>query len=170
MAWDRARSGNCGKRSGKRVAVSRKTDLTMAANKTKPTRQSVAAFLKDKAGAAQLADCRKLLALFKELTGKPARMWGPSIVGFGAYHYVYPSGREGDAPLIGFSPRGREIVLYLCPYPQAKPLLKKLGPHKAGAGCVYIRSLEEVDQGVLKKLARASIGELRGRYPNRKAG
>jgi hypothetical protein len=137
----------------------------MAENKTKPTKVSVADFLKKKASADQLADCKELVKLFKEITGKAPKMWGPSIVGFDSYHYVYPSGREGDAPLIGFSPRGKELSLYMCPYLEAKPLLAKLGKHKAGAGCLYIRKLEDVDRKVLKQLAVASINELRRRYP-----
>jgi hypothetical protein len=135
-------------------------------NKTRPTKVTPAAFLAVKVkDPEQLASCRELIKLFRELSGKPARMWGPSIVGFGSYHYVYPSGREGDAPLIGFSPRGRELSLYLCPYLEAKPLLQKLGKHKAGAGCLYIRKLDDVDRGVLKEIARASIAELKRRYP-----
>jgi hypothetical protein len=135
-------------------------------NKTRPTKVTPAAFLAVKVkDPEQLADCRELIKLFRELTGKPAKMWGPSIVGFGSYHYVYPSGREGDAPLIGFSPRGRELSLYLCPYLEAKPLLRKLGKHKAGAGCLYIRKLDDVDRGVLEQLARSSIAELKRRYP-----
>ena len=142
----------------------------MAENKTRPTQSSVADFLKKKASAEQLADCKELVKLFKEITGKAAKMWGPSIVGFDSYHYVYPSGREGDAPLIGFAVRGKELVLYLAPHPEAKPLMAKLGKHKAGAGCVYIKQLDDVDRKVLKQIAVASIKELRSRYPARKAG
>jgi hypothetical protein len=137
----------------------------MSENKTKPTQISAAAFLEKKASAEQLADCKELVKLFKELTGKTPRMWGPSIVGFDSYHYVYPSGREGDAPLIGFSPRAKELSLYLCPGLEAKALLKKLGKHKAGAGCLYIRKLDDVDRDVLREVAQASIDELRRRYP-----
>jgi hypothetical protein len=137
----------------------------MPENKTKPTKVSVADFLKKKASAQQLPDCQELVKLFKELTGKAPKMWGPSIVGFDTYHYVYPSGREGDAPLIGFAPRKGEISLYMCPNLEAKPLLAKLGKHKAGAGCLYIKALEDLDRGVLRKLAQASITELRRRYP-----
>jgi hypothetical protein len=133
-------------------------------NKTKPTKLSVAAFLKKKASAEQLPDCQELVKMFKALTGKAPKMWGPSIVGFDSYHYVYPSGREGDAPLIGFSPRGRELSLYMCPYLEAKPLLAKLGKHKAAAGCLYIRKLDDVDRKVLLQIARAWISELRKRY------
>ena len=137
----------------------------MAENKTRPTRVSVAAFLKKSAKGQQLEDSQELVTLFRELTGKPGKMWGPSIVGFDSYHYVYPSGREGDAPLIGFAPRKGELSLYLVPGVEATGLLSKLGKHKAGQGCVYIKRLEDVDRGVLKALAKASIAELRRRYP-----
>lgn len=139
-------------------------------NKTQPTRVSVADFLAKKASAAQLADCKELVKLFKELTGKAPKMWGPSIVGFDSYHYAYPSGREGDAPLIGFAPRGKELVVYLYPNLKTKALFAKLGKHKSGAGCLYIKSLGDVDRAVLKKLAQGSIDELRRLYPARKAG
>jgi hypothetical protein len=136
----------------------------MGENKTKPTKVSVADFLSKRATPAQLADCRELVKLFREITGKPPKMWGPSIVGFGTYHYVYPSGREGDAPLIGFSPRKTELSLYLCPYLEARPLLENLGRHRAGAGCLYIKKLDDIDRKVLKRLAMASVAELRKRY------
>ncbi len=136
----------------------------MAENKTKATTVSVTDFLKKKASDAQLDDCKELTKLFRELTGKPPRMWGPSIVGFGSYHYVYDSGREGDAPLAGFSPRGKEIVLYVNAS-ASKALLAKLGKHRAGAGCLYLKSLADVDLAVLRKLAQASIEDLRARYP-----
>jgi hypothetical protein len=141
----------------------------MAENKTKPTSLNVGDFLAKKASPSQRADCRQLLKLFKETTGKSAKMWGPSIVGFGSYHYTYPSGREGDAPLIGFSPRGKELVIYLCQDDRAKKLLGKLGNHRSGAGCVYIKTLADVDREVLEQLAKASIAELQRRYPARKA-
>jgi hypothetical protein len=137
----------------------------MKQNKTKPTKVSVAAFLAKAAAGQRLKDCQELVRLFRELTGKPAKMWGPSIVGFDSYHYVYESGREGDAPVIGFSPRKPEIVLYLAPYPDDKDLKARLGRHKAGAGCLYVKNLDDVDRDVLKKLAKASIAELRRRYP-----
>jgi hypothetical protein len=137
----------------------------MAENKTKPTRLSVAAYLKKSATGQLLKDCQELVKLFRELTGKPAKMWGPSIVGFGSYHYVYPSGREGDAPLIGFAPRKNELSLYLVPGMEASDLLSRLGKHKSGKGCLYLRKLEDVDRRVLKALAKASIAELRRRYP-----
>jgi hypothetical protein len=137
----------------------------MAENKTKPTKVSVAEFLRKKATGQQLADSQELVKLFKELTGVPAKMWGPSIVGFGSYHYVYESGREGDAPLLGFSPRKPELVLYLAPYLDDKGLKQKLGKHKAGAGCLYIKKLDDIDRAVLRTLAEASVKVLREKYP-----
>jgi hypothetical protein len=134
-------------------------------NKTKPTDVSPAAFIAKVANEQQRRDCRELMKLFREVTGKPAKMWGPSIVGFGSYHYVYPSGREGDAPLIGFAPRKNELSLYLAPYVDDKGLKAKLGKHTAGAGCLHIKQLADVDRGVLSRLAKASIAALRKRYP-----
>jgi hypothetical protein len=137
----------------------------MAASKTKATNVSVAEFLAAKAAPAQLADCKELIKLFQGITGKPPKMWGPSIVGFDAYHYVYESGREGDAPQIGFAIRARELVVYLSPQPRSQALLAKLGKHKAGAGCVYFKTLDEIDRQVLKELSQASVEDLRRRYP-----
>jgi hypothetical protein len=137
----------------------------MAENKTKPTRVSVAGFLKKKASGQQLADSRELVKLFSEVTGKPAKMWGPSIVGFGSYHYVYESGREGDAPLLGFSPRKPLLALYLAPGLVDQGLKEKLGKHKGGGGCLYIKTLDDIDRLVLRKLAQASVKALRERYP-----
>ncbi|MEO8062961.1 MAG: DUF1801 domain-containing protein [Pseudomonadota bacterium] len=105
----------------------------MAENKTRPTSVSVAEFLKKKAAGPQLADSKALVKLFKEITGKPAKMWGPSIVGYGSYHYVYESGHEGDAPLLGFSPRKPEMVLYVAPYPDDQGLKMKLGTSPQGS-------------------------------------
>jgi hypothetical protein len=142
----------------------------MSENKTKPTQVSVAEFLKKKASADQLADCKELIKLFKEVTGKSPKMWGPSIVGFDSYHYVYESGREGDAPVIGFAVRGKELVLYLTLSNETKPLLVKLGKHKSSVACVYVKKLDDLDRDVLKKLSQAAVKELRRRYPARKAG
>jgi hypothetical protein len=134
-------------------------------NKTKPTKVSVAAFLAKVANEQQRKDSKELVKLFKELTGKPAKMWGPTIVGFGSYHYVYESGREGDAPLIGFSTRKPELVLYIPRYPDDEDLRAKLGKHKASAGCLYVKKLDDIDRGMLKRLAMKGIEELRKRYP-----
>jgi hypothetical protein len=140
--------------------------MAKSENKTKPTTVSPAAFVAAKAkDAQQLADARALTKLFKELTGKAAKMWGPTIVGFGAYHYVYPSGREGDAPLLGFAFRGSEIVLYVVAGTEAKSLLEKLGKHKSSVSCVYVKRLEDIHVDVLTRIAKASIAETRRLYP-----
>jgi hypothetical protein len=139
----------------------------MAENKTKATDVSVADFLERKAVGQQLIDSRILIKLFTAVAGKPARMWGPSIVGFGSYHYVYASGREGDAPLLGFSPRKPAIVLYVAPYAGDQALKRKLGKYRAGAGCLYVKKLEDIDLGVLRELGRASVKALRKRNPGK---
>jgi len=137
----------------------------MAESKTKPTKVSVAAFLKAKTAGQQLKDSQELVKLFKQLTGKPAKMWGPSIVGFGSYHYVYDSGHEGDAPILGFSPRKPEMVLYIPRFADDEALRAGLGKLKASAGCLYVKKLEDIDLGALKKLAIKGIAALRKRYP-----
>ena len=135
-------------------------------NKTQPTRVSVADFLK-KAKGQQLADSEELVKLFRDITGEPPKMWGPSIVGFGKYHYVYESGREGDAPLLGFSPRKPEIVLYLMAGRESEALMKKLGKFKSSVSCIYIKSLDDIDRVVLRQMAMASVKATRERYPSR---
>jgi hypothetical protein len=138
----------------------------MAENKTKPTRVSVADFLRKKTRGQQLADCQELVKLFRKISGKPPRMWGPSIVGFGSYHYVYDSGREGDAPLLGFAPRGTGLVLYtMCDQPTRKSLLGKLGKHTSSVSCVYVRKLDDIDRGVLERLAKSSMADTLSRFP-----
>ncbi len=131
-------------------------------NKTRPTRVSVADFLRKKTTGQQLADSRELVKLFRGISGAPPKMWGPSIVGFGKYHYVYASGREGDAPLLAFSPRKPLTVLYLGAAPRG--LRSRLGKHRGSGGCIYIKSLDDIDRGVLKKMATASMKALRKRY------
>lgn len=138
----------------------------MAENKTKPTRASVAGFLKGKATGEQLADSKLLVKLFSDVTGKPGRMWGPSIVGFGSYHYLYESGREGDAPLLAFSPRKPATVLYLSPGDDGRTLLKKLGKYKSRGGCLYVKRLADIDMAVLRKLAQLGVKTLKQRYPD----
>jgi hypothetical protein len=137
-----------------------------ATNKTRPTRVRVAEFLRKKARGRQLADSQELVKLFSDITGEPPKMWGPSIVGFGKYHYVYESGREGDAPLLGFSPRKPEMVLYVMVGRESERLKKKLGKHKSSVACIYIKSLDDIDRAVLKQMATASIAATRRRYPD----
>lgn len=135
-------------------------------SKTHATDASVEDYVASRASDAQKSDCRTLLALLGKLTGEKPRMWGPSIVGFGSYHYKYESGRSGESALTGFAIRGRELVVYLVAdgKDQAE-LLPKLGPHKLGKSCLYIKRLADLDPGVLQKLVAGSVAEVRRRYP-----
>lgn len=133
--------------------------------KTKPTTVSVADFIAAVPDAGRRADAEALSALLQAATGYPPVMWGPSIIGFGAYHYRYESGREGDAPLVGFSPRKANLVLYLAPGEDRDALLARLGKHKTGAGCVYLNRLEDVDRDVIIEMAKASVAHLKALYP-----
>ena len=105
------------------------------------------------------------MKLMHELTGAEPYMYGPSIVGYGTYHYKYASGHEGDAPLLAFSPRKPELVIYLYSEQLPQELLAKLGKHKATKGCVYIKKLEDIDRGVLKTLFKKSIALVKKAYP-----
>ena len=137
----------------------------MAANKTQPTELSVNAFI-DQLPDSQRADAQALVKLLQNATGEKPKMWGPSIVGFGAYHYKYESGREGDAPLVAFSPRKAATVLYnLTGFQGADALLAKLGKHSMGKACLNIKKLTDVDHAVLKELAVKGAAAVRTRYP-----
>ena len=129
----------------------------MAANKTKPTKVTPQAFIKKAASAQQQKDCAELVTMMREITGEPAKMWGPSIVGFGTHHYVSESGREGDICLTGFSPRKLSLVLYIGLALQDEALMSKLGKYKTGKGCLYIKKLDDVDRSVLKQLIAKSV-------------
>lgn len=135
----------------------------MPENKTKATTSSVAAFF-DALDPARRSDAKELLALMQQTSGEKPKLWGPSIVGFGSYHYRYESGREGDMPLISFSPRKAALVLYsMLDHPQAKVLLDKLGKHTTGKGCLYIKKLTDVDRSVLDTLIKNAVGRARAR-------
>jgi hypothetical protein len=126
---------------------------------------SVAAFLASVADERQRVDSERLIVLMSEATGEPAAMWGPSIVGFGSYHYRYASGREGDAPLVGFSPRKAALTLYTAADDDRRAeLLARLGPHKVGKGCVYVRRLSDVDEHVLVELIQAGVAFSRAQH------
>ena len=134
--------------------------------KTKPTPTSVADFIAAVDDPKRRADAGEACALLAEATGERPVMWGPSIIGFGAYHYRHASGHEGDAPLVGFSPRKANLVFYLSGCEERRDeFLSRLGKHKAGKGCVYVSRLGDVDAGVLKEMAAASAASLRTRYP-----
>ena len=125
----------------------------MAENKTRPTLASVETFLAGVADASRREDCQALLRLMRRVTGYQPRMWGPSMVGFGSYHYKYGSGREGDWFLTGFSPRKADLTLYITPgLDRYKGLLKRLGKHKTGRSCLYVKRLADVDLAVLTEL------------------
>jgi hypothetical protein len=134
----------------------------MSENKTKPTDASVSGFLAAIEDAQRREDCQTLLAMMAGITGKPAAMWGPAIVGFDTYHYKYASGREGDTAVTGFSPRKNDISVYLTAEgaDQAE-LLARLGRHKMGKSCLSIRRLSDVDLEVLEKLVTDSVAEVR---------
>ena len=137
----------------------------MAENKTKPTHANVEDYIASRANAQQRADCRELMALFKKVTRRSPRMWGPSIVGYGSYTYTYESGRTGEAPLAGFAIRGRELVVYLsCEGEEQRSVLSKLGKHKMGKSCLYFKQLADLDKSALEKLVVGSIAEVRQRY------
>jgi hypothetical protein len=138
----------------------------MAENKTKPTEQSVAAFIDALTDPTRRADAKALVKLMQSATGEKPKMWWPSIIGFGSYHYTYDSGREGDMPLIGFSPRKAATVLYnMTGFNDAEALLAKLGKHTTGKGCLYIKRLADVDQKVLEALTVKSVA-VRALHPS----
>ncbi len=134
-------------------------------NKTHATAASVDAFIDKQAKEEVRDDCRTLMKLMHELTGTEPYMYGPTIVGYGNYHYKYASGHEGDAPLLAFSPRKPELVIYLYQEVVGPELMAKLGKHKATKGCVYIKRLADIDLKVLKTLFQKSIVAVKKAYP-----
>jgi len=139
----------------------------MADNKTRPTKLSVAAFIDAITDSTRRADAKALVRLMQNAAVEKPKMWGPSIIGFGSYHYKYDSGREGDMPLIGFSPRKAATVLYnMIGSSDSKDLLPKLGKHTTGKGCLYIKKLTDVDQQVLETLIAKSLAATRARNPS----
>lgn len=137
----------------------------MAENKTKPTTASVEEFIASRANARQRADCPALMALLKRVTGEAPVMWGPSIVGYGVYRYTYASGHSGEAPVVGFAIRGRELVVYVTTDgDEQQALLSVLGPHRVSKACLYLKSLADVDMGVLERIVAGSVAEVRRRY------
>ena len=133
--------------------------------KTKPTSRSVAAFIEGVDNETRRKDAKSLLAMMKKATGEKPKMWGPSIIGFGEYHYKYESGREGDMLAVGFSPRKANMVLYVLGSLGAdEPLLKKLGPYKHGKSCLYVTSLDKVDTSVLEKIVAKSYKATKAKW------
>ncbi|RZL66213.1 MAG: DUF1801 domain-containing protein [Pedobacter sp.] len=138
----------------------------MADNKTTENDNSVTAFLNTVTDETKRRDSFDLVALFANTLSLQAKMWGTAIVGFGSYHYKYESGREGDAPLTGFSPRKDSFALYLSSeLKDREKLLASLGKHKTGKACVYIKKLGDIDTKILKQIITNSIADIKSKYP-----
>lgn len=134
-------------------------------NKTQPTSVSPTEFVAALEHPVRRADAETLLDIFADQTGMTARMWGPSIIGYGQYHYKYESGREGDMLMTGFSPRKANLVLYIIPgYSEMGDMLDRLGKHKIGKSCLYVNKLADVDIDVLKEIIVAGLEYVRANY------
>ena len=137
----------------------------MAKNKTIQTDASVEDFVSKVENEMRRSDSLRLIAIFKSITGFEPKMWGPTIIGFGTYHYKYASGHEGDAPLAGFSPRKDSLVIYFASDFKGKEnLLSKLGKHKSSKACVYAKKLDDLDIAVLEKMTKNSIAHITSLY------
>jgi len=137
----------------------------MAENKTKPTKLSVTEFISSIDDSRKRADVRKVAAMIREATGKRAKMWGTSIVGYGTYHYKYASGREGDFMIAGFSPRKQALSIYIMAgFSKYDTLMAKLGKYKTGKSCLYIKRLSDIDEKVLQRLINESVRYMRKNY------
>ena len=133
--------------------------------KTKPNRASVTAFIKSIDDPQKRADAEKVAAIMREITGSRAKMWGPSMVGFGRYRYQYESGHAGEWMLTGFSPRKQALTLYIMSgFGKYETLMKKLGKYKTGKSCLYVKRLSDVDETVLRRLITESVKHLRKTY------
>jgi len=132
----------------------------MAELKTKQTEASVTAFLNSVADEQKRKDSFEIVEMMRKATGMPPKLWGPSIIGFGSYHYKYDSGHEGDMCIIGFAPRKQNIALYIPGgIHKYDDLLEKLGKHKTGKGCLYINTLDKIDVDVLATIFKRSLAE-----------
>lgn len=141
----------------------------MAELKTRKTKASVGAFMDSIGDPRQRIDCRKIAAMMRKATGSRARMWGTSIIGFGSYCYSNSAGRNFEWMLTGFSPRKRSISIYIMPgFRKFEPLLEKLGRHKTGKSCLYLKRLDDVDEEILQKLIGDSVKLMRKTYPTKK--
>ena len=143
----------------------------MAENKTKPTGASVDAYLASRASPEQLADCKAIMAMCKRVTKLQPKLWGPSIVGYGSYSYTYESGHSGESCPVGFAVRGKEIVVYIMgEHREQAALLAKLGRHRMGKCCLYIKRLADLDAKVLETLIAGSFAECKRRWPDKGRG
>lgn len=138
----------------------------MARTKTRATDVAVGEFIAQVEDPQKRADSAVLIEMMSKMTGAPPKMWGPSIIGFGSYHYKYASGHEGDACLAGFSPRKAEFSIYLWPEPVEwrDALLAKLGKHRMGKGCLYVKRLSDIDLDILEQLIQRSVDTCRSTY------
>ena len=137
----------------------------MAENKTKPTKQSTAAFINSIEDKQKRADAKKLAAMMRKATGARGQMWGSSMVGYGQYHYQYASGREGDYMLTGFSPRKQALTIYIMAgFKNIDALMNKLGKYKTGKSCLYVKQLSDIDEKVLERLIVGSVKYMRKNY------
>lgn len=135
---------------------------SMRENQTVATRANVKAFLEKVIPEKKKEDCFEILKIMEKVTGEKAVMWGPAIVGFGSHHYKYPSGREGDMCLTGFSPRKQNITLYvLSGFEEREDFIKKLGKCKASKGCIYINTLNDIDIKVLEQIIKKSVDHIK---------
>ncbi|MDX1508523.1 MAG: DUF1801 domain-containing protein [Woeseiaceae bacterium] len=140
----------------------------MAELKTKPTQASVASFIDAVEDREQRADTKKICAMMRKATGKRAKMWGSSIIGFGTYEYSNTAGKQFEWPLTGVSPRKQALSVYIMPgFSRFQPLMKKLGKYKTGKSCLYIKRLSDVDEGVLQELIDASVKRMQQVYKTR---
>ena len=139
-------------------------------NKTKPTEISPADFVEEVEHPVRKADAERLLDLFGKITGLSPRMWGPSLIGYGEYHYEYETGREGDFMMTGFSPRKANLVVYIMPgYTDRSEMLARLGKHKMGKSCLYINKLADINMDVLEEIISDGFAEMKDKYPDWKA-
>ena len=139
--------------------------------KTKPTHVAVDAYIDSIESESRRSDCRVLLTMMAQATGEPATMWGPSMIGFGSYHYLYASGHQGDAMLVGFSPRKAAMSIYvLNGFEGQEDLLAKLGKHKVGKSCLHVKKLDDIDVFVLGEMVNRSLEQTKAMWPPTAAG
>ena len=138
----------------------------MAANKTIANDTSVNAFIDTVEDERKRADSHELIELMRTITGHEPKLWGNGLVGFDSYHYRYASGREGDFFITGFSPRKTALAIYIMPgFDDYAEQLQRLGPHKTGKSCLYVKNLDAIDRDVLEEIIRDSVSAMRERYP-----
>lgn len=159
IRWPERARGLCGAAGGAIL-------VPMSGNKTQPTDVDIGDFLAAVSPPARADEARVLDRLFRDVTGFRPVMWGPSIVGYGRYHYVYDSGREGDFLATGFSPRKAAHSIYIMPgYADHSAILGRLGKHKTGKSCLYVNKLADIDLGVLAELIRVGLDDLARYWP-----